>query len=127
MNCKQHVVGFELLLDAIPLSKKKKSKNRAKLVLSEFQANERDFAFIVNEDLPANDLLQAISNTNKQLIRDVRLFDVYQSQHMQEGKKSLALSVTIQADDHTLSEEELTSASNKIIESAKQLGAELRS
>jgi phenylalanyl-tRNA synthetase beta subunit len=46
---------------------------------------------------------------------------------MQEGKKSLALSVTIQADDHTLSEEELTSASNKIIESAKQLGAELRS
>jgi phenylalanyl-tRNA synthetase beta chain len=65
MNCKQHVVGFELLLDAIPLSKKKKSKNRAKLVLSEFQANERDFAFIVNEDLPANDLLQAISCLSK--------------------------------------------------------------
>ncbi len=123
MDAPKRMVAFEIFIDAIPPAKTKKGEA---LTRSDFQASTRDFAFITDQSLPADDLLKAIHGADKRLIQEVSLFDVYEGEHVGEGKKSLALSVTLQAADHTLSEEELNAASQAIIQQAQKLGAELR-
>lgn len=121
----QHVVAIEIFADAVPLAKK---KGTAKGVLthSDFQASERDFAFIVDADLASEELLRAVRGSEKNLIKDVRLFDVYAGKGVPEGKTSLALTITLQASDRTLKDEEIDAVSKKVIEAASKLGAELR-
>ncbi len=125
LGCEQHVVVAEIIADNVP-TPKKKAKSQA-LVRSDYQAVERDFAFIVNTDVPAQDLLKAIAGVDKQLIQDVRLFDVYAGKGVPEGKTSLALTMVLQAMDRTLTDAEIDAVSKKVIESAAKLGAELRS
>ncbi|MFO1242985.1 MAG: phenylalanine--tRNA ligase subunit beta [Rickettsiales bacterium] len=120
----QEAVAFEINLSALP-EKKKKAPEAIKL--SDFQSSVRDFAFIVDTTVAAGELLAAIKKTEQGLIREVTLFDVYQGKGIPEDKKSLAISVTLQADDRTLSEADLSQASDKIIKIAKeQFKAELR-
>ncbi len=117
------VMAFEVYPAAIPAAKRREA---TALQLSDYQAAGRDFAFVVDAALPAGDLLAAIRGADRQLIRDVVLFDLYAGKGIPEGRKSLAFSVTLQADDRTLTEEEITAVCARIHDAAKKHGAELR-
>jgi len=121
------VAAFEVFLDAPPLPKAKATKARPKLVLSAFQPLERDFAFIVDADVEAERLVRAARNADKTLITAVRVFDVYAGKGVPGGKKSLAITVTLQPVERTLTDAEIEAASAKIVaQVAKATGAVLR-
>ncbi|MBM3618061.1 MAG: phenylalanine--tRNA ligase subunit beta [Alphaproteobacteria bacterium] len=123
---KGNVVGFELFLDAIPPAKSKGSA-RPLLQASAYQAVERDFAFLTNDNVTSADIVKAIRASEQNLLRDVRLFDVYKGQGVEPGKQSVAVSVTLQANDRTLTDEEIEGVAKKIIDAAaKQFGGVLR-
>lgn len=127
-DIKSKVVGFEVYLGSIPEAKAKKSKSRSKLEISEYQSSNRDFAFVVGEDVAVGEVLKSVAGVDKNLIREVSLFDVYRGKGVDDGKKSVAFSIRIQADDHTLTENELDGISSKIIDLlAKKYSGELRS
>ena len=95
---------------------------------SNFQPVERDFAFVVEQGITAEALLRAVRGAEKDLITDVGLFDVYAGAHVGEGKKSLAVSVTLQPKDATLTDEQIDSVAKKIIAAVeKACGVVLRS
>jgi phenylalanyl-tRNA synthetase beta chain len=86
-----------------------------------------DLAFVVDESLPANQVADLISQTGGNLISDVRLFDVYRGEKIGTGRKSLAYSITYQAADKTLTDEQVAKVRNRIIQKLeKELGAQLR-
>jgi phenylalanyl-tRNA synthetase beta chain len=121
------VVAFEVFLDAPPLPKAKATKARPKLVLSPFQPLERDFAFIVDAGIEADRLVRAARNADKALVTAVRVFDVYSGKGVPGGKKSVALTVTLQPVERTLTDAEIEAASAKIVaQVAKTTGATLR-
>jgi phenylalanyl-tRNA synthetase beta chain len=118
--------GFEIILDHVPLPRAK-GRARAPLALSPFQPVERDFAFVVDEALPAESLLRAARGVDKQLVADVRLFDVYVGPGLGEGKKSLAVTVVLQPEEATLTDEALDAFSQKLIAAVeKATGGNLR-
>lgn len=122
------VVAFEVFLDRLPKPKAKASRARTPLRASPFPAVDRDFAFVVDDAVPAETLLGAVRGADKGLIREVSLFDVYSGSGMEPGKRSLAVAVRLQAQDHTLSEAEIEAAVKKITAAAtKATGAVLRS
>jgi phenylalanyl-tRNA synthetase beta chain len=121
------VVAFEVFLDRLPRPKAKASRARPPLKVSPFPPVDRDFAFVVDDAVPAETLLGAVRAADKALIREVLLFDVYSGAGLEPGKKSLAVAVRLQAPDHTLSEAEIEAAAKKIIAGAsKATGAVLR-
>jgi phenylalanyl-tRNA synthetase beta chain len=125
-DLKGAVVGFEIAAEAIPLSKPKQGRKPAP-EYSDYQAVVRDFAFIVGSDVPVDSILRAARAADKVLITNVALFDVYSGKGVEEGKKSVALSVTLQSNVKTLTEEELDAVSRKVIaEVEKQTGGALR-
>jgi len=122
------VVAFEVWPENIPGPKKKKaSKAKSALTLSDFMPVHRDFAFIVSDDVQAGTILKAAKGADKQLISDVSLFDVYQGKGVEEGHKSLAIDVTLSPKDVTLTDKEIEAVSNKIIASVMKAGGRLRS
>ncbi len=120
----QPVMGFECWLDALPT--KSKQRRPEAFRFNEFQSSRRDFAFVVDTDVPAGDIMQVIAKAEKMLLKHIVLFDVYEGPNMPSGKKSLAFAVTLQADDRTLTEEELSTVSTAIIKAAANKGAVLR-
>ena len=90
------MVGFEVMLDAIPEPKGKGGKTRPPLALSPFQAVERDFAFVVDAGVAAEALVRAVRGADKALITAVDVFDVYAGKGVPDGKVSLAVAVTLQ-------------------------------
>jgi phenylalanyl-tRNA synthetase beta chain len=95
---------------------------------SPFQPVERDFAFIVPNDLAAETLLRAARGVDKKLVAEVRLFDVYQGKGIEDGKKSLAITVRLQPLDATLTDAQIDGFSKKLIEAVeKATGGKLRS
>ena len=125
LGLKGAAVGAEIFLDAIPL-KKKASHMRDAFAPPALQAVTRDFAFIVDADLPAGDLVRAVRGADKKLITDARIFDLFEGASVGEGKKSLAVEVTLQPTDATLTDEDLKALSDKVVAGAAKLGAELR-
>ena len=125
LGLKGAAVGAEIFLDAIPL-KKKAGHMRDAFAPPALQAVTRDFAFIVDADLPAGDLVRAVKGADKKLITDARIFDLFEGPSVGEGKKSLAVEVTLQPMDATLTEDDLKALSDKVVASAGKLGAELR-
>lgn len=123
LGCDFPVMAFEVFLDAIPASRGSKRKA---LERSDYQPVVRDFAFVLDEATPAADLLNAVNKAEKQLLRDVAVFDVYQGKGVPEGKKSIALTVTLQAADRTLTENEIASVEQAIVAGASKTGATLR-
>ena len=120
-------VGFEVFLDRLPRPKSRPPRSRTPLKASPFQAVERDFAFVVADDVPAETLLAAVRAADKALIREVALFDVYSGAGLGEGMKSLAVAVRLQASDHTLTEPEIEAVAKRIVGAAhKATGAVLR-
>jgi phenylalanyl-tRNA synthetase beta chain len=121
------VVGFEVFLDRVPRPKPKASRARPPLRASPFPPVDRDFAFVVADEVPAETLLAAVRAADKVLVREVALFDVYTGPGLDDGRKSLAVAVRLQAQDHTLSEAEIEAAARKIVAAAsKATGAVLR-
>jgi phenylalanyl-tRNA synthetase beta chain len=120
-------VGFEIFLGAVPLPRAK-ARGRPLLKPSPFQPVERDFAFIVPDDLPAETLLRAARNVDKKLVAEVRLFDVYQGKGIEEGRKSLAITVRLQPTEATLTEAQIEGFSKRLVETVeKATGGRLRS
>lgn len=121
------VVGFEVFLDAIPLPKKKAETARPLLKLSAFQPISRDFAFIVDSKTEADAVIRAARSVDKNLIQEACVFDVYQGKGVEDGKKSVAITVTLQPADKTLTDSEIESISTRIIDAvASKTGGLLR-
>lgn len=125
MGFKGSAVAAEIFLDAIPL-KKKSGHMRDAFAPPALQSVTRDFAFIVDADMLADDLVRAVKSADKKLITAVRIFDLFEGPSVGEGKKSLAAEVTLQPTDATLTEEDLKALSDKVVVNAAKLGAELR-
>jgi phenylalanyl-tRNA synthetase beta chain len=97
------------------------------LRLSVFQPVERDFAFIVDSDLPAEAVLRTARGVDKKLVTEIRLFDVYSGTGLPEGKKSLAIAVTLQPQEATLTDAEIEAFSRRLVAQVqKATGGTLR-
>ncbi|MEE0840613.1 MAG: phenylalanine--tRNA ligase subunit beta, partial [Acutalibacteraceae bacterium] len=94
--------------------------------LPKFPAVERDFAMLVDADVPVGNIERAISSGAGRLLERIELFDVYQGAQIPEGKKSVAYSVWLRSADSTLSDKEIEDVNTKIIKKLESIGAELR-
>ena len=125
------LVAFEVFLDALPRPKARPSRTRPRLDISEFQTLARDFAFLVDAGVPAAALVRAARGADKDLIAAVDVFDVYESggeAAVPEGKKSIAITVSLAPAEHTLTDAEIQAVSAKIVAAVgKATGGALRS
>jgi len=122
------LVGFELILDAIPAPKARPTKTKPPLALSDFQPVRRDFAFVVDRATDATAIVRAAANADRELISRVSVFDVFEDEAaLGQGKKSVAIEATLQPARATLTDAEIDSVSEKIVAAvAKATGAVLR-
>jgi phenylalanyl-tRNA synthetase beta chain len=121
------VVAFELDLDAIPEPRRKATRGKGALKLSDLMPVERDFAFVLDRTVAATTLLKAARNADKALISDVGIFDLFEGGSLSEGKKSVALRVTLQPTDRTLTDEDIDKVSTAIVAAvSKATGGTLR-
>jgi phenylalanyl-tRNA synthetase beta chain len=121
------LIAFEVILDRIPDAKQKPTRAKPVLELSPFQPVSRDFAFIVDRGIKAADIVRAAQGVDKKLIADVTVFDVYEGKGIDDGKKSVAIAVTIQPREKTLTDQEIDAVAAKIVaEVAKKTGGTLR-
>ncbi len=117
-------VAFEIHLEAIAEPKRKK---KALPDLPAFQPLRRDFAFVVDAATTADSVLRAARGAERTLIAGVSLFDVYEGDKLEAGKKSLGVEVVLQPRDHTLTDAEIEATCNKIVVAvAKSTGGVLR-
>ncbi len=121
------VVALVLDLDALPEPKQKPTRAKPALALSDLMQVSRDFAFIVDRDVEAAKILKAAKSAHKSLITGVDIFDLYEGANVGEGKKSVAIEVTLQPRDKTLTEEDIEQVSSAIVTAvSKATGGELR-
>lgn len=126
LDVKGPVVAFEIFPDAVP-APKAKSAARPMLTLSAFQPLERDFAFVVGKDVDAAAVVKAATGAEKKLISGVRVFDLFEGASLGEGNKSIAITVTLQPTDKTMTDEEIEAVSKAIVASVeKATGGTLR-
>jgi phenylalanyl-tRNA synthetase beta chain len=119
-------LAFEIFVDALP-APRAKGRSKPPLEKLDLMPLTRDFAFIVDDATPAADVVRAAFGADKQLITDVSLFDVYRGERMAPGKKSLAIEVTLQPREKTLTDAEIEAASAKIVSAVmKATGGTLR-
>lgn len=123
LSIKQAVVCFELYDDELPQTKNKKPQHFSPSI---YQPILRDFAFIMDKHLTAEKLIQTIYKVDKNLIQHIDVFDAYEGDRIEKGKKSLALRLRVQAQDRTLTDDEMMIMQNKIIDVCRQIGAEIR-
>jgi len=122
------LMAFEAILERIPEPKARPTRTRPVLELSPFQPVTRDFAFIVDRAVKAADLVRAAQSADRALIAGVTVFDVYEGKGIEPGKKSIAIAVTIQPREKTLTDEEIDALGRKIVaEVSKRTGGALRS
>lgn len=110
---KGRVSAWELFVSRLP--KPKRSSTPQAYKVSEYQVTRRDFAFVLDQNTAAQDVVRTIKKIDENLIQDVTVFDVYTGEKLSPEQKSLALAVKIQAMDRTLSDEELQNLSTAII------------
>jgi phenylalanyl-tRNA synthetase beta chain len=108
-------VAMEIILDALPPAKARATKIRPPLDLPALMPLARDFAFIVDRGVPAAEMIKAAQAADRALVADVSVFDVYEGQGIAEGKKSIALAVTVQPREKTMTDAEIEALSQKII------------
>jgi len=119
------VAVFEVFLDAVP--RPRAGRARPPLKLSVFQPVERDFAFVVDRELPAETLLRAARAVDRKLVGEIRLFDAYEGEGLPAGKKSLAISVVLQPQEATLTEAEIEGFAKRLVAQVeKATGGTLR-
>jgi phenylalanyl-tRNA synthetase beta chain len=124
----ESLVGFEIFLDNLKLTKKTLNDQKTKFEFSDYQKSERDFAFIVNKDVSSQDLISTISGVDRNLISNIRVFDIYEGQNIPENQKSIAINVTIQSPEKTLNDSDLEQINKLIIKTVEnKTGAKIRS
>jgi phenylalanyl-tRNA synthetase beta chain len=124
-DLKGPVAALEVFVDAVPVPRI--GRARPPLKLSVFQPVARDFAFIVDRELPAETLLRAARGVDRKLVSEIRLFDVYEGKGLPEGKKSLAISVVLQPQEATLTDAEIDAFSQRLVAAVeKATGGTLR-
>jgi len=116
-------VAFELFLDQLADPKKRR---RAAPEFSVLQPVKRDFAFVADSALPSETLLRAVRGAERVLITQVTLFDVYEGDKLEAGRKSLGVEVVLQPKEKTLTDSEIEAVSAKIMAAAAKIGAVLR-
>ena len=122
------LLGFEIFLDNLKLPKKSLKDQKTKYSVSDYQKSERDFAFIVDKKINVQDLVDVIANVDKNLISNIKVFDVYEGENIPENQKSIAINVTIQSQERTLEDADLDKINKLIIETVeKKTGAKIRS
>ena len=122
------LVAFEVVLERIPEAKAKPTRAKPPLELSAFQPVERDFAFVVARTTKAGDVVRAAQGVDRKLITGISVFDVYEGPGIDADKKSIAIAVTLQPREKTMSDEEIDAVAAKIVaEVGKRTGAVLRS
>jgi phenylalanyl-tRNA synthetase beta chain len=127
LDAKGPLVGFEVILERIPEPKARATRAKAVLELSPFQPVERDFAFVVEANVKAADLVRAAASADRKLIGSVTVFDVYEGKGIAAGKKSIAIAVTIQPREKTMTDAEIEALAAKIVgEVNKRTGGVLR-
>ena len=121
------VIAIELALDALPVAKAKPTKTRAVLDKADQTPVRRDFAFLVEEKIAAADITRAALKADPKLITAARIFDVYRGASIGDGKKSVAIEVTLQPRGSAMKDEEIEAISQSIVKAvAKATGASLR-
>jgi phenylalanyl-tRNA synthetase beta chain len=125
LDARPPIAGFEVFLDEVPGPRAGCLK--PPLHLSVFQPIERDFAFVVDRELPADTLLRAARGVDRKLVAEIRLFDLYEGAGLAEGKKSLAITVVLQPQERTLTDAEIEGFSKRLIAQVeKATGGRLR-
>jgi len=124
----ESVLGFEIFLDNIPESRKKIRETKSQFIVSDYQKVVRDFAFVVDDKFSSGEIISLVKNIDKELIKSVKIFDIYQGENISVEKKSIAFNVTFEPKDKTLSEDDIEQISKKIIFTVQnKTGATLRS
>jgi len=124
----ESLIGFEIFLDNLKLFSKTLNDQKTKFTVSDYQKSERDFAFIVNKNVNSQDLINAISSIDQNLISNIKVFDVYEGENIPEDKKSIAINVSIQSLEKTLNESDLEKINKLIIQTVEnKTGAKIRS
>ena len=124
----RNIFGFEIFLKNIPKPNKKVRQTKTNYTVSDFQKSERDFAFVIEKSFKVGLLEKLIKEVDENIIQKVITFDVFEGENIPKDKKSVAINVTLQAMDKTLSEKDLDQVSQKIIEVVKEkTGATIRS
>ncbi|AZQ69010.1 phenylalanine--tRNA ligase subunit beta [Silicimonas algicola] len=126
LDVKGPVVGFSVHIAAIP-EPKNTSASRGALAISDLQAVERDFAFVLDAGVEAIDVVNAALGADKALIDEVRVFDEFVGGSLGVGKKSLAIAVRLQPREATLTEDQIEAVGRTIVEKVgKATGGVLR-
>jgi phenylalanyl-tRNA synthetase beta chain len=121
------LLAFEVILDRIPDAKQRPTRAKPVLEISAFQPVSRDFAFIVDRTVKAGDIVRAAQGVDKKLITAVTVFDVYEGKGIDDGKKSVAIAVTMQPREKTMTDQEIEAVAAKIVtEVNKKTGGVLR-
>jgi phenylalanyl-tRNA synthetase beta chain len=121
------LAAFEVILERIPEPKTKATRAKPALDLSPFQPVERDFAFVVERGVKAADIVRAAAGADRKLIAGVTVFDVYEGTGIAPDKKSIAIAVTIQPRERTMTDAEIEALAAKIVaEVGKRTGGALR-
>ena len=124
----ESLIFIEIYLNNIKETKKKLKDQKVLYKYSDYQKSERDFAFVINKNFKVQDLVRIISEVDTNLIRSVKVFDVYEGENIPDNKKSIALNVTIQSSEKTLNDEDLEKVNQLIISTVeKKSGAKIRS
>ena len=115
-------------MDNLKLPKKSLNDQKINFTVSDYQKSERDFAFVVDKEVKAQELIDVISHVDQNLISNIKVFDVYEGNNIPENQKSIAISVTIQSFEKTLNDNDLEKINKKIIETVEnKTGAKIRS
>jgi phenylalanyl-tRNA synthetase beta chain len=121
------LVALEVILDRVPEPKARKTRAKPPVELSPFQPVERDFAFIVDRAVKADDLVRAAQGVDRKLVTDITVFDIYEGTGIDPDKKSIAIAITLQPREKTLTDQEIDAVSAKIVaEVSKRTGGVLR-
>jgi phenylalanyl-tRNA synthetase beta chain len=119
MDVKGPAMAFTLVPAEIPLPKTANA-SRGAVAMADYQAVERDFAFVVDAGVEASVLVNAAAGADKALIEDVRVFDEFVGGSLGEGRKSIALSVRMQPRDRTLTEDEIEAVAARIVDKVQK-------
>ena len=124
----KNIFGFEIFLKNISEPNKKLRQSKKSFQVSDFQKSERDFAFVIDKIFKIGILEKIIKEIDERLIQKVTTFDVYEGENIPKNKKSVAINVTLQALDKTLTENDLDQISKNIIRVVgEKTGATIRS
>ena len=124
----ESLVGFEIFVENLKLPKKTLNDQKNKFYVSDYQKSERDFAFVVDKNINAQDLINAVSSVDQSLVSNVKVFDIYEGDNIPENQKSIAISVTIQSFEKPLNDNDLEKINNLIIKTVEnKTGAKIRS